>query len=139
MLSTTATRAFPASDFMRAIVGEGEAKGTSRHKRKKQRATTFASAVDFAIHDRMTEEQFQNELCHPPTRGTHHGIECLAKRGRELRGEQKITAASEPPTEMPYDITGDLSGLADGSYLMLANVQGATRLKPRFCTYPRSC
>jgi hypothetical protein len=117
----------PCSALMRAIVGENEAKGTPRYKQKRVRASTYASAVDYAIHKRMTEEELRTELHHPPTPGEHHGIEALAERGRALRREEKTEdSSSEPPAEMPYGLTGDLSGVEPGYHLMLVNIEGET-------------
>lgn len=117
----------PCSALMRAIVGESEATGTPRYKHKKVRASTYASAVDYAVHERMTEEELRTELYHPPTRGEHHGIEALAERGRALRREGGMEDSStEPPTEMTYGITGSLSGVAAGYHLMLVRVENDT-------------
>lgn len=120
----------PCSAFMRAIVGESEAKDTVRFTRKRGRASTYAGAVDCAIHEGMTEEEFRDELYHPPTPGERHGIERLAERGRKIRREarasassQEATASDDPPTELPFCITGDLNGIAAGYHLMVVKVE----------------
>jgi hypothetical protein len=111
----------PCSALMRAIVGESEARGTPRFQRKKQRATTYASAVDFAVQQGMSQEAFEAELSHPPTLGERHGIEHLATLGRKLRRGEP-TGSSDPPADMPFRVEGDLSPVPPGVHLMVYRV-----------------
>jgi hypothetical protein len=122
----------PCSPFMRVIVAHGEIKGTRRSKRKKKRAATHASAVDYVIRVGMTEEEFEAELRHPPTPGERHGIEHLAELGRAARRAAKLDGDPVlPQLDMPFTIEGDFSGVQPGDHLMLARPQGDTA-KQRF-------
>jgi hypothetical protein len=131
----------PCSPFMRAIVAHGEIKGTPRSKRKKKRATTYASAIDYGIRARMTEDEFEAELRHPPTPGERHGIEKLAELGRaerrdaraELgraarRGARDDVKPVDPPADMPYRVDGGSSGIPAGYHLMLVRSDGDTAM-----------
>ncbi len=112
----------PCSPFMRAIGAHGEIKGTRRSKRKKKRATTYASAVDYAIRQGMTEEDFEAEVRHPPTPGERHGIEHLAKLGRKMRRGEPDEPA-DPPANLPFRVEGDLSGIPPGYHLMVFRLE----------------
>jgi hypothetical protein len=111
------------SPLVRAVVLQNERKGTPRFERKRQRAATYASAVDFAAQEKMTEEDFEAELRHPPTPGERHGLEHLAALGRKLRhGEVKVSC--EPPDDMPFRVEGDFADIKADYRLMLIKVQG---------------
>jgi hypothetical protein len=56
----------PCARLMRAIATKGAIKGTSDHKRKQKRATTWAGALDFAFRTGMTEEDFRGQVENPP-------------------------------------------------------------------------
>jgi hypothetical protein len=115
----------PCSRFMRAIVMENEAKGTLRAKRKRKRAATYASAVDYGIRMGMAEREFVERLRQSHISGQHHGIEYLAELGRKLR-RGEAAGSIEPPPDMPFRIEGNLSGVPPGDHLMLVRVHGET-------------
>jgi hypothetical protein len=117
----------PCSRLMRAIVLQNEPKGTQRYKRKKKRATTYASAVDFVIRGGMTEEEFEAELRHPPTLGERHGIERLADLGRAARrGARDDGKPVDPPADLPFRVDGELRRIPLGDHLMLVRSDGDT-------------
>jgi len=70
---------------MRAIIDTGVIKGTPTSRRKRARASTYASAIDHGIREGMTEEVFAAELEQPRKKGERHGIEHLAAEGRKAR------------------------------------------------------
>jgi hypothetical protein len=115
------------SPLIHAIVLLAESKGTPQFKRKKQRASTYASAIDFGIREGFTEEDFEAELRHPPTPGESHGIEYLAELGRAARRPVKTHEAStQAAGNGPYTITGDFSSIEPRARLMLVWPQGDT-------------
>jgi hypothetical protein len=127
----------PCSRLMRAIVWEGDAKGTVRFERKKQRATTYASAVDYAIRHGMSEEDFEAELRHPPAPGERHGLEHLAECGRKLR-RGEVEDSCDPPADMPLRVEGDLSGTPPGDHLVVVRVVQGETVKGALLRVPES-
>jgi hypothetical protein len=117
----------PCSPYMRAIVLQNEPKGTQRYKRKMKRAATYASAIDYGVRVRMTEDEFGAELRHPPTRGERHGIELLADLGRAARrGARDDGKPVDPPADLPYRVDDELSRIPVGEHLMLVRSDGDT-------------
>jgi hypothetical protein len=109
------------SRLVRAIVLQDESKGTRQYERKKQRATPYASGIDYGIQQGMTVEVFEKELRRPPTRGERYGIERLADLGVKLRGG-KEPGSSDPPADMRFSIEGDFAGIEPGHHLMVFRV-----------------
>jgi hypothetical protein len=115
------------SRLVRAIVLQNESKGTPQYKRKRQRATPYASGIDYGIQQGMTEEDFEKELRHPPTPGKRHGIERLAELGVKLRRGQADNLVS-PALDLPYRVDGGLSRIPAGYRLMLVRSDGDTAM-----------
>jgi hypothetical protein len=112
----------PYSHLMRAIVAQGATKGTRTARRRQQRATTYAGAVDHALRAGMTDEKFRAEIETPHKKvGEYHGIEHLAKKGRAARRKEQLGEPVPSPEAMPYTASGDFAGKL-GDYLMLITV-----------------
>jgi hypothetical protein len=114
----------PHAHLMRAIVAQGAKKGTRTARRRQQRATTYAGAVDHALRAGMTEEKFRAEIEGAATKqlGQYHGIENLAKKGRAARRKEESGAPVPSPEEMPYIISGDFTRTEPGDHLLLITV-----------------
>jgi hypothetical protein len=112
----------PYSHLMRAIVAHGATKGTRTARRRQQRATTYAGAVDHALRAGMTDEKFRAEIETPHKKvGEYHGIEHLAKKGRAARRKEQLGEPVPSPEAMPYTVSGDFAGKL-GDYLMLITI-----------------
>jgi len=114
----------PCSPLIRAIFADATSgKDTAIRKRMQRRATTFAGAIDYVIRAEMTDEAFSAELEARRKRGTYHGIEDLAKKGRAARRAAKPTPQPSLPP-MSYQVAGDFAGVQPGTYLMCVDVAG---------------
>jgi hypothetical protein len=118
------------SHLMRAIVAQGATKGTRTARRRQQRATTYAGAVDHALRVAMTEGEFRAELEGPRKQvGQYHGIEDLAKKGRAARRKEQSGGSVPSPEAMPYTVSGDFTGIKPGDHLLLITVaEGAAEM-----------
>ena len=122
-----ANESIPHSRLIRAIVAQGTVKGTPNYKRMRQRATTYASAIDHALRVGMTEDEFRAEIEGLPKKaGKYHGIEHLAAEGRVARDAGKPLPT---PPAMPYTVSGDFAGIKPGDHLLLITVaEGAAEM-----------
>jgi hypothetical protein len=113
------------SRLMRAIaLKHANKSSTAQLKRKRRRASTDASAIDFVLQSGMSEESFRAvlESC-PRKAGEHHGIEYLAARGRKRRKSMRGDAPRLGIDELTIEITGNFSGLPQGDHLMVVRIQ----------------
>jgi hypothetical protein len=124
----------PCSRLMRAIVKNGAIKGTPSSQRKRARASTYASAIDYAIRQGMSDEAFAAELDQHRKRSKHHGIEYLAAEGRKVRQTAKTERAADQVAEAlncldeggAFLAAGDFSGIEAGYRLLVINVPAET-------------
>jgi hypothetical protein len=120
----------PSSRLTRAIVTTGVAKGTKAGRRKRARASTYASAIDYGIREGMTPEEFAAELNQPRKRGERHGIEYLAEQGRRARRAATFERSTDEVADAltclhdgeAFVVSGDFSGIAPGYRLVVVNV-----------------
>jgi hypothetical protein len=126
----------PPSRLMRAIVATGVIKGTRTSQRKRARASAYASAIDYAIRQGMTEEAFTAELDRQHKRGEHHGIEHLAAQGRKARQSTNVQRVTEQLAEAlngledagGFLISGDFSDVEPGYRFIVINVPAETTI-----------
>jgi hypothetical protein len=86
----------PYSGLIKAVFASGEIKGGApKNNRKRARASTYASAIDFALTERWSAEQFAAEIDKPRRKGERHGIEFLAAAGRQRRNAEKTAHAAD--------------------------------------------
>jgi hypothetical protein len=124
----------PWSRLMRAIIANGEIKGTQISQRKRARASTYASAIDFGIREGMTPEEFTAELERPRKRGERHGIEHLAEQGRRARRAATFERSADQVADAlkclhdggAFVVSGDFSGVEPGYRLVVINVLDGT-------------
>jgi len=112
----------PCSRLMRAIVASGLKQGDLTARRRRQRATTYASVVDYVTRNKWTLAEVQEGLVGPPKTGSRYGIEYLASRGRKARREAEAGQRLASPLAKPYAVTGDFTDVKPGSYLMRVDV-----------------
>jgi hypothetical protein len=121
---------------MRAIVQCGVIKGTPSGQRKRARASTYASAIDYAIRQGMTEAEFTAELDQPRKNGERHGIEHLAALGRKVRtnanaeqsAEQVALALSGLEHGGGFLVSGDFEDIKAGYRLVVIDVPAETTI-----------
>ena len=120
----------PCSGLMRAIVASGVIKGTQTSQLKRARASTYASAIYYAIHEGMTEDKFTAELKESRKRGERHGIEHLAALGRKVRraanSERSTTENAQALESLSqggaFVVSGDFTDVTPGYRLVVINV-----------------
>jgi hypothetical protein len=130
----------PCSRLMRAIVANGAIKGTPANEHKRARASTYASAIDYAVRQNWTEEEFAAELDRPRKPGERHGIEYLAAQGRKERRAASSDQLADYVTEalMSLDkggafvVSGDFSRVTSGYRLVVINVRAETTVSEAY-------
>lgn len=98
----------PFSALMRAMIAAAEIKtGAPKSKLKRARASSYASAIDFALSEGWSRERFIVELNWDRRKDERHGIEVLAAAGRHRRNAEKAAHATSDADASEPDAKSD--------------------------------